>query len=109
MMSEELRACPFCGSEPEYFDNEGEGWKGMCWCTNRKCSARDPMTVEEWNTRPIEDTLRAKLEVAMKALNIILIGKAGINISANYLRGFDIGVAEEAIRQIDNIGASNVE
>lgn len=68
-MSEELRAkpCPFCGVSPLLESGTQEGFKkdecliscdnGYCKDTIVKC-----VSVESWNTRPIEDQLRADLE-----------------------------------------------
>ena len=61
-MSEELRPCPFCGNEPVVEGN-------LVACNNLNCPTydnywTDPMifTCDQWNTRPIEDTLQAENE-----------------------------------------------
>ena len=60
-MSEKLRNCPFCGENPSIknvtlpFD-VGKGRK----ITQCKCGAF--LYAGRWNTRPIEDALRAELE-----------------------------------------------
>ena len=61
-MSEELRPCPFCGEEPVQSGN-------FVACGNENCPTcdnywTDPqiLTIEQWNTRPIEDELRAEIE-----------------------------------------------
>lgn len=63
-MSEELKPCPFCGGEAEtnmiLFDS-----KEIISCSNRKCYAHYTgftTTRKAWNTRPIEDALRAENE-----------------------------------------------
>ncbi len=73
-MSEELKACPFCGKEGEHDDY-------LAWCSDIECFARDiNMPINEWNDRPIEDALRAqlaqaekKLEVANNQLDIVIV------------------------------------
>lgn len=106
----ELKNCPFCGSEPEYFDNSGEGRTNMCWCTNRMCSARDPMTVVEWNTRPLEDALQSKLEIAVEALNkvphegFIVDGKHPNGKISLHCPGC---MADVALAEIEKVGNEN--
>lgn len=57
-MSEELRPCPFCGSEDLVY-------LPIVWC--KKCDAQVKIadnledTIKLWNTRPIEDALRARI------------------------------------------------
>jgi hypothetical protein len=68
-MSETLRACPFCGGEPTTPIPLNE-----VWCENQKCGAHvyvcdDPYgaggdCVATWNTRPVEDALRAERDAA---------------------------------------------
>jgi len=53
-MSEELRPCPFCGGT-KICTEKGIN---LNYCDN--CSAES--NVEHWNTRPIEDELRAEIE-----------------------------------------------
>lgn len=69
-MSEiELKPCPWCGQIPKLTEYEGAQ---MPFCANDHCPMvgddTDPSTNEEaaaiWNTRPIEDALRAELEAA---------------------------------------------
>lgn len=59
----ELRPCPFCGTLPQ-----ANAWifRGISetryFCPNQECplSVRT-VTLEEWNTRPIEDALEARI------------------------------------------------
>ena len=58
----ELKSCPFCGNEPVVEGN-------LVACNNLNCPTydnywTDPMifTCDQWNTRPIEDTLQAENE-----------------------------------------------
>ncbi len=73
-MSEELKPCPFCGEQPL------EDKYGDIVCSNESDIDNDPYlySVGTWNTRPIEDTLRAEndalkkqLETAKKVLILI--------------------------------------
>lgn len=70
-MTTELKPCPFCfvdlyvesGDLPRAF----HPFSGDCWVS--ECSW---MITQEWaigwNTRPVEDDLRAKLKIAVEAL-----------------------------------------
>ena len=75
-MSDELKPCPFCGSIPEvHYDNDGTR---IIRCANTECAGLywedfDDIT---WNTRPIEDALRAKnaqLRAALEAVRGVFI------------------------------------
>lgn len=59
-MSEELKACPFCGSVPDIEPIEDCEYIN---CSNLDCiDGVYCLTTKQWNTRPIEDALRAELE-----------------------------------------------
>jgi ribosomal protein S27AE len=63
-MSDELKLCPLCGNIAEIMANHEKPVS----CSNRDCSLWAALsTVEEWNTRPIEDELREKIDL-LKAL-----------------------------------------
>jgi hypothetical protein len=55
-MTEELKRCPFCNKPA---DRVGIRVR----CNNNECpnGFRIPLSVMEWNTRPIEDALRATI------------------------------------------------
>ena len=56
-MSEESRPCPFCGGEAhECLDNHFD-------CLNPGCpmAGARAIPLENWNTRPIEDALTARI------------------------------------------------
>lgn len=54
----ELKQCPFCGSEAHIVND------------NVECSFCFVTSLTDWNTRPIEDALRAELEKTQKALDM---------------------------------------
>lgn len=77
-MTEEitLKPCPFCGGEAEIID-DAMGTVPRCRC----CGAANgngvygaeghKLAVKDWNTRPIEDALRAENKRLRKALENI--------------------------------------
>jgi hypothetical protein len=68
-MSDKL--CPFCGAPG------GHTSKHKPSCYFMKKNSLDVMygLTAEWNTRPIEDALRAKLDAAREALSILSYSK----------------------------------
>ena len=62
-MSDELKPCPFCGSSNttlDYYEISGPQELGtIVVCNDCGASAK---SIVDWNTRPIEDALRAQLE-----------------------------------------------
>ena len=62
----DLKACPFCGEEiySEFYSHRAEEFDGHC--TNKKCVLYGKellfFNTARWNTRPIEDQLRAENE-----------------------------------------------
>jgi len=57
---DELKACPFCGkemSEDNFFSCDG--YPKACGCWEKTHSAQEAVAV--WNTRPLEDALRAEV------------------------------------------------
>lgn len=61
-MSDELKACPFCGKFM-YYEESASGIDAHC--TNKNCLMYNKewlwLDVAKWNTRPLEDALRAEL------------------------------------------------
>lgn len=61
-MDSELKPCPFCGKvDIEIVENEGEEWIMCDTCTSAMMNISEA-SIENWNTRPIEDDLRAEIE-----------------------------------------------
>ena len=56
-MTEELKPCPFCGSLAVGTEQE------VC-CSDTQCptSYHEVLTLAEWNHRPIEDALQARID-----------------------------------------------
>lgn len=72
----ELKPCPFCGEEiySEFYSHRAEEFDGHC--TNKKCLlyGKDLLffNTSKWNSRPIEDALRAENERLKEALKYIV-------------------------------------
>lgn len=66
-MSDELKPCPFCGVATDFIDvNTGEIVPA---CKNIRCLViASALTVEAWNTRPLEDALQARITELEKQL-----------------------------------------
>ena len=64
MTTNELRACPFCGHEAILVEKRDKTAEGLVswFCTT--CYAQTSNATENgnWNTRPIEDELRARID-----------------------------------------------
>ena len=69
-MNKEPKACPLCGKQPQ-----GNNWhtygrnpkdEMRYFCADASCPGgfRKALTLDEWNTRPLEDALRAELAAA---------------------------------------------
>lgn len=58
-MSEELEPCPFCGKPPKVSENPLT--LGLVSCGNTGCCNETFAYPEEWNTRPVEDALHARI------------------------------------------------
>jgi hypothetical protein len=69
----ELRPCPFCGFEAVTTNYNPD----VVACTNPGCPNEihdevglPKITIDEWNTRPLEDALRKQLDIAVEAINL---------------------------------------
>ena len=67
-MSEELRPCPFCNIPPASKTSKIDG-KEYYSCFNADCPNVSWFTADEWNTRPIEDALNARIAELEAALS----------------------------------------
>lgn len=59
-MSDNLKPCPFCGGPASAF--RLHSWTVPSVRCQNSCT--DETDIEEWNTRPVEDALRARAEAA---------------------------------------------
>ena len=60
----ELKPCPFCGGMPKVNDWTLKGITDKrCFCDNEKCPVylSKTIAIDDWNTRPIEDALTARI------------------------------------------------
>ena len=60
----ELKPCPFCGGMPKVNDWTLKGITDKrCFCDNEKCPVylSKTIAIDDWNTRPIEDALNARI------------------------------------------------
>jgi hypothetical protein len=67
-----LPYCPFCNTEPVTKTNwdENERPKIMVSCSDEECPAGQIwVPVEKWSTRPLEDALQKKLDIAIDLLD----------------------------------------
>lgn len=69
-MSDELKPCPFCGVSPKEEWHQYRNGTLQVYCDNPECPAESIYTGllepsearKAWNTRPVEDALRAEIE-----------------------------------------------
>lgn len=91
-MSEELRPCPFCGGEAltniflDYEDIENlptnviDDYEPEVTCENERCINGWWLSPKDWNTRPIEDELQARIaELEAYIDQLIEVGDVVIN------------------------------
>ena len=84
----ELKRCPFCGNEPVVEGN-------LVACNNLNCPTydnywTDPMifTCDQWNTRPIEDALHARIaELEAAQARWVMASERLPKVSGWYLTG----------------------
>lgn len=97
---EKLKPCSACGSGADYI-----GDTGFVWCTKVHCffHREYEFTADWWNTRPIEDALRAELarkDTEIKALERMLKVAHVLHVEKNH-RKFQAARARLAeVRQV---------
>jgi len=65
----ELKACPMCGREAHIIGENIEC--KYCGCTSISIDGVNNNAVEQWNTRPIEDALRARIDTMQKYIDAL--------------------------------------
>ena len=61
-MSEELKPCAHCGTSPKQFEE-------FYYCPNKDCPYHGWTVIKsDWQSRPLEDALQAKLDIAVYAM-----------------------------------------
>ena len=62
-MTEELKACPLCGSKPIIACDMNEYWVlcEPCRCSGDMCGSKEE-AIKEWNNRPIETALQERVD-----------------------------------------------
>ena len=67
----ELKLCPFCGEMPKVSNWTLKGITDKrCFCDNENCPVylSKTIAIDDWNTRPIEDALNARIAECESAL-----------------------------------------
>jgi hypothetical protein len=68
----ELKKCPFCGSEAKTDDVIGR----YVYCPNPDCHMwrleGEEIEIDEWQSRPLEDALQAKLDDVVASIMVVL-------------------------------------
>jgi ssDNA-binding Zn-finger/Zn-ribbon topoisomerase 1 len=103
----ELKPCPFCGAKAEAIKREEDGYilVGCSGENNEVCDLITcTMTPDEWNTRPIEDKLRAankRLRTQLDTTDTAL-GRAQFLIAnaLEFAKNYDPAYAVEMIRKL---------
>lgn len=89
-MSEELKRCPFCG-EHQLPDSEGDGNVPYESGMSKECDFCSATVTHNWNTRPIEDALQARIA---KLVNLVEVQHDDNCHLADMCRQRDASIAE---------------
>jgi len=106
-MSEELRPCPFCGEMPKV-----NNWtlKGItdkrCFCDNENCPVylSKTIAIDDWNTRPIEDALTARIAELELRLDVYNSNMYDVVVDENAKANKRIAELEALVDELVNIG-----
>lgn len=113
-MTDELRACPWCAAPPLYIE-QVRGRYHVVITHGDHCPALDDLTrtktrtIELWNTRPLEDALRAKLAEAYEVMEVWNVEQVRLNARVAELEAqwaaVPWGDLEDAIAGMPNVEA----
>jgi hypothetical protein len=95
----ELKACPFC-------ENNCQVYRKMARCSDLECFLHyTRMPIDEWQTRPIEDSLQMQLDIQTE-----LTGDAMAENRQNAERGDDLLCRlRETVKEIESDYNSRIE
>jgi hypothetical protein len=72
-MTDNLKPCPFCNSDPK-LEGDDHWWYAVCRCgADGGADQTAKKAIEIWNTRPIEDALRAQLAEAQAEVDRLTV------------------------------------
>ena len=86
-MTENLKSCPFCGSEPVMLGEDDGMYQVVCMNCAANIDNYDyekEVAAKKWNNRPIEDELNEKIEKLERENHILRLDLEEI------ARGFDV-------------------
>ena len=87
-----LQPCPFCGGDAQVNTWTMHGiTESRCFCPNSDCpNSVRTVALEQWNTRPIEDALTARIAELKGFIDqLIEAGEAVINAYPEWIREED--------------------
>ena len=103
-MSEELKNCPFCGSEAKVDDIIGR----YAYCPNSDCHLwrleGEEIEIDEWQSRPIEYALRKQLDMAVEAIKQFLERMEDEKDTSMDTTLYVIDGLRDALAEIEKIG-----
>ena len=104
-MSEELRPCPFCGEMPKVNDWSLHGiTEQRCFCDNDKCPVYLSKTIAicDWNTRPIEDALTARIaELEVEVARLLTERDDVLMAEARYIAKVELVKKDTRIAELE--------
>lgn len=95
----ELKPCPYCGEQVAEDVVSDVGWH-FVYCTTCHAEGEADLgasgAIEKWNTRPLEEALQAKLDMAVEAMKLARYD-VRINTHASLMRP----ILEEALKRLE--------
>jgi len=102
---DELKPCPFCNIPPASITSKIDG-KEYYSCLNVDCPNGSWLTAAEWNTRPIEDALNARIAELSQAVGLITTMKPTMVMDANHPLDMVREVGEHVTARIAELEAA---